>query len=166
MEYHNTKRPSSQMETTLEEASQLRKLLKDLFASQSLAVLATQDDGQSYGSLVAFAATGDLRHLLFATTRTTRKYANLLRNPKVAMVIDNRTNQPTDFHTAIAVTATGAVEEVHDPERIRLLRRYLSKHPYLKEFATSLTCALLKMEVDTYFVVSKFQNVMELHINK
>jgi nitroimidazol reductase NimA-like FMN-containing flavoprotein (pyridoxamine 5'-phosphate oxidase superfamily) len=104
--------------------------------------------------------------LLFATTRTTRKYANLLRNPKVAMVIDNRTNQPTDFHTAIAVTATGAVEEVRDPERIRLLRRYLSKHPYLKEFATSLTCALLKMEVDTYFVVSKFQNVMELHINK
>lgn len=154
------------METTLEEAPQLRKLLKDLFSSQSLAVLATQDDGQSYGSLVAFAATRDLRHLLFATTRTTRKYANLLRNPKVAMVIDNRTNQPTDFHTAIAVTATGAVEEVHDTERICLLRRYLSKHPSLKGFVTSPTCALLRMNIDTYVVVNQFQNVKELHIKR
>lgn len=166
MEYHNTKRPSSQMETTLEEASQLRKLLKDLFSSQSLAVLATQDDGQSYGSLVAFAATGDLRHLLFATTRTTRKYANLLRNPKVAMVIDNRRNQPADFHGAIAVTAIGAVEEVYDPERIRLLRRYLSKHPSLKGFVTSPTCALLRMKIDTYVVVNQFQNVKELHMER
>ena len=72
----------------------------------------------------------------------------------------------TDFHRAIAVTATGPVREVEASERDRLLNLYLSKHPYLKEFVSSPTCALLRMDVETYYVVRQFQNVMELHIKE
>ena len=150
----------------MKNATQLRTLLKDLFSSQSLAVLATYGSGQTYGSLVAFAATDDLKHLLFATTRDTRKFDNLTHNPMVALVMDNRANQETDFHQAIAVTATGSVKESGAPEKDLLLKLYLSRHPYLKEFVTSPTCALLKVEVDTYYIVSNFQNVMELHIKQ
>ena len=80
----------------------LKKLLNDLFSSQPLAVLATQGKGQPYGNLVAFAATDDLKSLLFATARATRKYANITTDPRVAMVIDSRTNQKTDFQRAVA----------------------------------------------------------------
>jgi nitroimidazol reductase NimA-like FMN-containing flavoprotein (pyridoxamine 5'-phosphate oxidase superfamily) len=148
----------------MEKTSQLKKFLKDLFSSQKLAVLATQARGEPYGNLIAFVATNDLKHLLFATTRATRKYANILGNPRVAIVIDNRSNQEADFHQAAAVTATGVVKEVEGWEREPLLKLYLSKHPYLKDFVSSLTCALLKMNVETYYVVRQFQNVMELHI--
>ena len=148
----------------MDKSPQLTQILKNLFSSQRLATLATQGKGQAYGSLVAFAATDDLKHLLFATTRATRKYANLIGEPRIAMVIDNRTNQESDFHKAIAATATGIVKEVEERERESLLKLYLSKHPYLKEFVTSPTCALLHLEVETYYVVSQFQNVMELHI--
>ena len=150
----------------MEKTSQLKKFLKDLFFSQRLAVLATQGKGQPYGNLVAFMATNDLKHLLFATTRATRKYANISKNPRIAMVIDNRSNQEADFHQAAAVTATGIVKEVEGSEKEPLLRLYLSKHPYLKDFVSSPTCALLKMNVETYYVVRQFQNVMELHIRK
>jgi nitroimidazol reductase NimA-like FMN-containing flavoprotein (pyridoxamine 5'-phosphate oxidase superfamily) len=150
----------------MEKTSQLKEFLKDLFASQRLAVLATQGKRQSYGNLVAFVATNDLKHLLFATTRATRKYANISENPRVAMVIDNRSNQETDFHQAAAVTATGVVKEVEGIRKESLLRLYLSKHPYLKDFVSSPTCALLRMHVETYYVVRQFQNVMELHIRK
>ena len=150
----------------MKDAAQIKTLLRDLFSSQSLAVLATYGDGQTYGSLVAFAATDDLKSLVFATTRTTRKYDNLIRHPRIALVMDNRSNQEADFHKAMAVTATGTVTEVGPSERNRLLTLYLSKHPYLKEFVTSPTCALLTVDVDTYIVVSQFQNVMELHIKK
>lgn len=150
------------METT----AQLKAFLKDLFASQRLAVLATQSKGQPYGNLVAFMATEDLKHLLFATTRATRKYANISKNPRVAMVMDNRSNQEADFHQAAAVTATGKVKEVEGSEKEPLLRLYLSGHPYLKDFVSAPTCALLKMNVETYYVVRQFQNVMELHIKK
>jgi nitroimidazol reductase NimA-like FMN-containing flavoprotein (pyridoxamine 5'-phosphate oxidase superfamily) len=148
----------------MEKTSQLKKFLKDLFSSQRLAVLATQNRRQPYGNLVAFMATDDLKHLLFATTRATRKFANISKNPKVAMVFDNRSNQESDFHQAVAVTATGVVKEVEGPEKECLQKLYLAKHPYLKEFVSSPTCALLKVEVETYFVVNRFQNVVELHI--
>ncbi|MGD0915516.1 MAG: pyridoxamine 5'-phosphate oxidase family protein [Thermodesulfobacteriota bacterium] len=150
----------------MEKTSRLKKILKDLFPSQRLAVLATQSKRQPYGNLVAFMATEDLKHLLFATTRATRKYANISKNPRVAMVIDNRSNQEADFHEAAAVTATGVVKEVEGSGKEPLLRLYLSGHPYLKDFVSSPTCALLKMNVETYYVVRQFQNVMELHMKK
>jgi nitroimidazol reductase NimA-like FMN-containing flavoprotein (pyridoxamine 5'-phosphate oxidase superfamily) len=150
----------------LKNSTQLKTLLKALFSSQSLAVLATYGSGQTYGSLVAFAATDDLKSLLFATTRDTRKFDNLTLNPMVALVMDNRANQETDFHRAIAVTATGSVKESGALEKDLLLKLYLSRHPYLRDFVTSPTCALLKVDVDTYYIVSNFQNVMELHIKQ
>jgi len=154
------------VENSLKDAGHLRKILTELFSSQSLAVLATYGSGQTYGSVVAFAATTDLKSLLFATTRATRKYDNLTSHPNVALVMDNRTNQETDFHQAVAVTATGTVREVETSERDRFLNLYLSKHPYLRDFVIAPTCALLRVDVDTYYIVSQFQNVMELHIKK
>jgi heme iron utilization protein len=148
----------------MEKTSQLKEFLKDLFSSQRLAVLATQSQRQPYGNLVAFVATNDLKHLLFATTRATRKYANISENPSVAMVIDNRSNEEADFHQAAAVTATGVVREVERSEKETLVTLYLSTHPYLKDFVSSSGCALLKMNVETYYVVRQFQNVMELHM--
>ena len=150
----------------MRESTQLVQTLKALFSSQRLAILATEGKGQPYGNLVAFAATDDLKDLLFATTRSTRKYANLSGAPRAAMVIDNRTNEESDFHEAIAATATGIVREVEGSEKEPLLRRYLSKHPYLKGFVSSPTCALLRMNVETYYVVRRFQNMMELHIKE
>jgi nitroimidazol reductase NimA-like FMN-containing flavoprotein (pyridoxamine 5'-phosphate oxidase superfamily) len=145
---------------------QLKKLLKDLFSSEPLAVLASQGNGQPYGNVVAFAATDDLKFLLFATARATRKYANITRDPRVALVMDDRTNQKVDFQKAIAVTATGIVEKVKGAEKNHLLKLYLLKHPDLKKFVTSPSCALLRVKVDTYYVVRRFQKVTALHMIK
>ena len=144
--------------------AELEQLLRQLFSDQLLAVLGTQSRDGPYGSLVAFYATEDLKHLLFATTRSTRKYENLRQTPQVAMVIDNRSNREGDFHEAIAVTATGKVKEVSGPEREHLEAPYLAKHPGLLDFVRAPTCALLKIEVRTYYIVRQFQQVMELRI--
>jgi len=150
----------------MEKTAQLKEFLKDLFSKQRLAVLATQSKKQPYGNLVAFMATDDLKHLLFATTRATRKYANISKNPRIAMVVDTRSNREADFHQAAAVTATGVVKETVGSQKRRFQKLYLSKHPYLKEFVSSPTCALLRMDVETYYIVRQFQNVVELHIKK
>ena len=146
--------------------SQLKRLLKDLFSSQPLAVLATQFDGQPYGNLVAFAATEDLRGLLFATARGTRKFSNITTDPRVAMVMDSRTNQRVDFQKAVAVTATGRVEELKGKEKDDLLKVYLSKHSHLRRFAISPQCALLRINVDSYYVVRRFQKVLTLQVKE
>jgi heme iron utilization protein len=143
---------------------ELEQLLRKLFSDQLLAVLGTQSRIGPYGSLVAFYATDDLKHLLFATARSTRKYDNLTRTPQVAMVIDNRSNKEGDFHEAIAVTAIGTVKEIGGSEKEQFKALYLAKQPCLFDFVQSPTCALLKIEVGTYYIVRQFQQVTELHI--
>ena len=44
------------------------------------------------------------------------------------------------------------------------LAAFLTRHPHLRPFASSPTSALVELEVDTYYIVSRFQNVTELHM--
>ena len=143
---------------------QLKQRLQILFTSQKLAALATQDQGQPYASLIAFAASDDLKELYFVTPRATRKFAYLQANPRVALLMDSRSNQDSDIHRAIAVTAVGKAAEVTEAERREVLELYLSKHPHLEEFVKSPSCALVRVTVATLYVVSRFQRVMELHV--
>ena len=87
-------------------------ILQKLCAGQPLAVLATDAGSRPYASLVAVTVTPDLRHLYFATLRATRKWANLAGNHHVSLLIDNRSNQVTDFSRAAAATVIGTAEEV------------------------------------------------------
>jgi heme iron utilization protein len=85
-------------------------------------------------NLVAFAETSDLRTILFATTRATRKYGNLSSKSGVALLVDNRSNEVADIREAMAVTIIGSALEVPDSEREGLDRVYLEKQPHMKEF--------------------------------
>jgi nitroimidazol reductase NimA-like FMN-containing flavoprotein (pyridoxamine 5'-phosphate oxidase superfamily) len=143
-----------------------KQSLKDLLDQQKLAVLGTHREGQPYGSLVSFAATPDMKQILFATTRSTRKYENLTADARVSLLIDNRSNQDSDIHEATAVTATGRADELDEADRERFLELYLDKHPYLRDFVNSPTCALLRVRVETYYLVNRFQEVTELHAEK
>lgn len=143
--------------------NKIKRELKQLLQSQPLAVLATQQGGQPYASLVAFSCSDDLKRLYFATGRATRKYAGLSADPRVALLVDNRSNTPSDFRLAMAATATGRAGEVLPAERKTALDLHLAKHPHLREFVDSPTCALCEIRVRTFFVVTRFQSVVEVH---
>ncbi len=107
----------SRRETLLSEEPELEHLMRELFEVQKLAVLGTQNKGQPYANLIAFAASDDLKSLYFVTARATRKYANIEADARVTVFIDNRSNQDSDFSQAAAVTATGTAKEVLDSKR-------------------------------------------------
>jgi nitroimidazol reductase NimA-like FMN-containing flavoprotein (pyridoxamine 5'-phosphate oxidase superfamily) len=144
---------------------QVRNELYGLFSGQRLGVLSTSTADQPYASLVAFAASIDLKNIYFATSRVTRKYNNLSINPNAAMLIDNRSNQAADFRQAMAATASGEVMEIGPQDNKEFLECYLQKHPNLAEFVDAPATAAFCLRVKTYYLVSRFQNVIELHIN-
>jgi nitroimidazol reductase NimA-like FMN-containing flavoprotein (pyridoxamine 5'-phosphate oxidase superfamily) len=146
----------------MEEIAEVWTIVRELLESQRLAVLSTQGQVQPYSNLVAFAATPDLKYLIFATTRATRKYANLLNHAQVSILIDNRTNETADFAEAAAVTVLGRASEVHGDERSQHLKIYLNRHPYLEDFVTSPNCALFSVKVERYIMVTRFQDVREI----
>lgn len=136
--------------------------LRDLLNAQRFAVLATHDGDRPHGSVVAFVVADDLRDVVFATTRATRKFANLSKDARVALVVDNLTNQETDIQQAMAVTVSGNAAELGPDERARWMARYVQRHPCLQDFVQSPSCALVRIRVEKYDLVERFQNVVEI----
>ncbi|WP_406661678.1 pyridoxamine 5'-phosphate oxidase family protein [Methanolobus sp. ZRKC3] len=140
--------------------SYLKERLKALMEEQKLGVLATFHEDEPYTNLVAFATSDDLKYIFFVTPVSTRKYSYLSVAKKASMMIDNRSNDESDFKDAMAVNATGNVMEIEKSDDIKTL--YLEKHPFLMDFIQSPSSALMRMDVERYIVASKFQNVVEV----
>jgi len=136
------------------------KEIRTLFSDQPLAVLATHHKGQPHTSLIGFAATKDLKKIIFVTKRSTHKFNNLMENPEVSLLIDNRSNEAEDFQTAEAVTVYGRARETSKQKY--LVDMYAKKHPYLKEFMTSSDSALIEVIVNRFSLVSQFQKVQKI----
>jgi general stress protein 26 len=144
----------------------IKEQIRELLTIQKLAVLSTHHSGQPDANLVAFVGKKDLKEIFFVTSRTTRKFANLSADPRVAILINSSLNMDSDFHEAVSVTAIGNAKEINGSEKDEILRLYLTKHPYLEAFATSPTCAVVGVTITTYVMVKNFQQVMELHIDQ
>jgi len=136
--------------------------LQEFLPLQRFAVLATHKDGQPYTHLVAFVAAKDMKHLIFVTPRATRKFAHMVKDPRVALMIDNRKNKSSDINDAAAVSAVGTAAEVFGADRDTVLPLYISKHPSLETFAKASSCAVVRIAVEKYDIAWKFQNVTEL----
>jgi nitroimidazol reductase NimA-like FMN-containing flavoprotein (pyridoxamine 5'-phosphate oxidase superfamily) len=133
--------------------------LREMNDRERFAVLATQEESGPYVSLVAYALSPDLRTVIFATPKHTRKYKNLVKVDHVAILIDRRS---TDLPLAKgeAITLTGRAKALRKgKERDEMARVYLDKHQDLKGFVESPTTALVALRIDQAVHVCNFQTV-------
>ncbi len=155
---------SEPVQGRLTDTPQLRRILQRLLETQNFGVLCTQSGGQPYGTVVCFAASDDLAQLWFATARSTRKFAHIEADDRVAFVIENTANLPSDVFEAVAATGSGRARELSGTERASAQEKYLAKHQHLKEFVSSPSCALVEIGFETFRVVTRFQEVVEIHV--
>jgi len=137
-------------------------LVRKVVDSQYFAVLGSDDKGQPYTSLVAFAASPDLKYLVFITNRNTRKYRNIIQNSHVCLLIDNRANSSSDINKAIAVTALGSAHEEAGRES-KLYSIFVQRHPYLNKFASDRDSVVIAVAVSEY-IVAGFKNTQRIVI--
>lgn len=150
----------------MERDEETRRLVEGLLRSQRFAVLSTGSETGPYSSLIAFWATDDLSQVVFATMRATRKFNHLITHPRVALLFDSRSNRDIDLSEAMAVTATGTAREVAEGEaRSAASAAFLDKHPDLASFVNSPGCAFVRVDVDVLYVVTHFQDVVELRVH-
>jgi len=143
--------------------TQLEELIQDIANTQYFAVLSTVDEGHPYSNLVSFAITRDLKSLIFVTDRETRKYRNIKKYNKVALIVDNRTNRPSDIQQATAITAIGNASEETDGES-NLRTIFINRHPQLRQFVNDTHNALIQVNV-TEYIVAGFNQVQRLVIS-
>jgi heme iron utilization protein len=150
---------SSIPNTTSQGAVVVAQRLKRLDQAESFAVLATDDGGSPYTSLVAFAVTPDMRYVVFATPKATRKYRNIKARKDVALLVDNRA-ATRDLMKAEAITIVGLAAPLRRGRQWQEMAAVLlEKHPRLKEFIFSASTALVCIDVTEYVHVSRFQTV-------
>ena len=129
------------------------ELLREIVSTQYFAVLNTIGQGLPHSNLVSFAATEDLKSLVFVTGRNTRKYRNMQDNHNVSLLIDNRTNRPSDTSQAIAIAAIGIAREEMD-NRSLLRDIFLARHPQLRHFVEAPDSAIMLVTIRKYIVAA------------
>lgn len=136
--------------------------VRSVIQEEPFAVLCTQGGGQPYGSVVAFAPSGDLTSFVFATPRATRKFRLLSECERVALVVDNRDKFPDDLMKVGAVTITGKAHQVEPgPEFEQWARVLTARHPYLKSFVDAPSTALFRVDAVRFLHVTRFQEVRQ-----
>jgi heme iron utilization protein len=136
-----------------------------LLNEQRLAILATVSQQSPYCNLVSFTPSEDLRAILFSTPRATSKYANMLRNPNVSLLVDDRMRSGFGFASGMVVTAIGTVEIAGPQDEDGLKGRHAERHADLKDFIFSPDCALVQVRVARYILVSSLHEASVLEIN-
>ena len=136
--------------------------IRRLLTEQPYAVLCTQGESRPYASLVAFAASEDLKRLVFSTPVATRKYRLLTECKHVALLIDSRSASPADVMQIEALTVTGSARVVAPGSEFDSLAGLLTtRHPHLAAFVRAQSSALVCVDVDRYFHVCHFQDVRQ-----
>ena len=99
--------------------------LLDYLGSHRLGVLGTiAPSGVPQGALVGYAVTPDLE-LLFDTLQTTRKYQNMMANPRVSFTIGNTAGHGDER----TVQYEGIAEELSGEQLARLQPVYFATWP-------------------------------------
>ncbi len=132
----------------------LQSAIAGLLNGQRLAILATVSQESPYCNLVSFTPSDDLQTIVFSTPRSTSKYANMLRNPNVSLLVDDRMRSGFGFTSGMAVTALGSVEFPAKQDEDALKGRHAARHAGLKDFIYSPECALVRVRVARYILVS------------
>jgi nitroimidazol reductase NimA-like FMN-containing flavoprotein (pyridoxamine 5'-phosphate oxidase superfamily) len=134
--------------------------LKRLDRTQRHAVLATTGRSGPLTSLVAFALTRDGKGIVFATPRATTKYRNMLKDSRVALLIDSRENSGKDYLQAEAITVFGRAREVGRGRRWTKLATLLEhRHLALGPFIAAPTTALMFVTITRCVHVGGFQSM-------
>jgi uncharacterized pyridoxamine 5'-phosphate oxidase family protein len=134
--------------------------LRALNRAESFAVLATNDNGQPYTSLISYALTPDGKKIVFATPRKTSKYKNIIQSGRVALLIDNRSPRERNVLAAEALTVIGKACPVRRGKAWKEFAQILlEKHPALDEFLHSSTTALIAVDIIQCIHVGHFQTV-------
>jgi len=137
----------------MENSIQIRKYVEGILKTCHLAVLATEANGQPYASLMSITPVQGFRQMIFATSRNTRKFENVIHNGRVAVLIQGEELDSSNQQKGYAITAYGHTREVGKNELEEAVNAHLKRHPDLENFLHSGDIAIMRIKIETYQIV-------------
>ena len=123
-----------------------RRKLAELFAQEHAAVIVTQGEEWPTATLQAFAETPEL-DLLFIMGDTAEKFQNLLKRPKVTVMVDTRDiGDVSKFQISRSVVQGIAGEVAKGVEWDSLKELFLKKNPFEAPFFGNPALRLVRVK--------------------
>lgn len=112
------------------------EMMKAIITRNDLCVLATVSGGTPHCSLMSYIADEEGQEIYLVSHKQTRKYANLITNQTVSLLIDTREEEKSQGRTTIqALTVSGEFQPIEDPEKLAMIHEsFLKRHPHLIGF--------------------------------
>jgi len=127
--------------------------MKALARDQSICVLATITGRQPYCSLMAYVTNRKCSEIYMVTHKQTQKYKNLIENPAVSILIDNR--DPSPRSTTLAMTIEGVFQKIIDLSKDKKVRqKLLSAHPHLTEFIRHPEAEVFQIRIRSFLLLN------------
>ena len=110
--------------------------MKDIVKGNDLCVLATVSEGKPHCSLMSYISDEEGHEIYLISHKQTKKYANLMENPTVSLLIDTREEEKGQRRIYIkALTVSGEFQTINDPEKKDLIRaKFLKRHSPFNRF--------------------------------
>jgi len=126
--------------------------LETILRENSLCVLCTEAAGNPYCSLMTYLLSDDRRTLYLVSTRESRKFKNLLANPRVSVLVDSR-QHPAAGANIVSVTFAGLFQTLVDAETERVTTAFAREHPELTEILNHPDSVIFAIKLTSYLLL-------------
>ncbi len=130
----------------------MRAKMEAFLKANDMCVLATSSRDRPHCSLMAYTTNTSCTEVYMATSANSTKYANLLRNPRVSLLVDSRTKSHQG--QVQALTVEGFFENSvtrQDPTGIFSLLK--AAHPHLTGFLSLADTKLLRIRIVSFLLL-------------
>jgi len=126
--------------------------VKRMIRDQRFCVLATEGSGAPHCSLMSFAVKTPELDLVMVTPKASRKWSNILLNPRVSLLLDDRAGAAEkDAGGTKALTLTGRAEPVEPGDLESKAKDLLvSVHPELADFLSDPGSVVFLVRPESY----------------
>lgn len=128
--------------------------LENILRENTLCVLCTVADGNPYCSLMTYVLMDDLSILYLVSTRKSRKYQNLLINPRASILVDTRQNRSTsDTENIASITFEGLFQPLTDSEAQTIKANLAKNHGELTEILNNPDCVVFAIKLKSFLLL-------------
>jgi nitroimidazol reductase NimA-like FMN-containing flavoprotein (pyridoxamine 5'-phosphate oxidase superfamily) len=134
--------------------------MKELVKANDLCVLATVSEGRPHCSLMSYISDEEGREIFLISHKGTKKYANLIGNPRVSLLIDTREEEKGQRRIYIkALTVSGEFQTINDPVKKGLIReKFLNRHPHLIDFLNDPGAEIFSIKTKAFQLLDGVKN--------
>ena len=137
--------------------------IKGLIKGNRICVLSTIAGDRPYSSLMRYTCDPDCKEIYLVTHRNTTKYQNLMENPNVSLLIDNRDKNA--LARVQALTIEGCLAAIKDTEKITaILGQFNACHPDLTEFINQPEAELLRIGIRSFLLLNGLEDAHHIKV--